>query len=480
MKHLLSISLILFALALGLFSGCTDSVPSGPEASLGSNTITKYVAIGNSLTAGYQSGALYKSAQDYSYPNLIAQQLKVAGANLGSFEQPIYSNPGNPDATGKAAQIELISLTGPVIAPRGVAAGSPTNTALARPYDNLGIPGIPLLGFLDETGVYNGVNSGLGALVLRTTGGFPKSVYKQAQLLNPNLITFWLGANDVLGFATTGGTSPSTPTDKAIFTALYTQAFAALRTSFPNAKIVVGNIPDVKAVPFFTTVGPSILAKTGGAVTLYYQKRGETGVATGTSKLNESNAPFITLKGMSYASFLGVPNGQFYRDNKFPALPPGIDTTKPFGAHPQNPWPNALVLDSDEQTMATQAVADFNSAIATIAAANGAIVVDFFSIFNNIKANGYAIAGEIYKADFVTGALFSLDGVHPSSRGYGIVANEYIKKMNSSFGMTIPYVDISTIPGIPAPLAKAAPGQFPIIPADAFKSFDWLFKSSIE
>ena len=100
--------------------GCADSAPSGPSASLGSVTVTKYVAIGNSLTAGYQSNGLYQSAQIYSYPNLISQQLTAAGANLPAFQQPLWPDPGSPDpATGKASRFELISLTGPVVGPAG-------------------------------------------------------------------------------------------------------------------------------------------------------------------------------------------------------------------------------------------------------------------------------------------------------------------------------------------------------------------------
>ncbi len=49
--------------------------------------------------------------------------------------------------------------------------------------------------------------------------------------------------------------------------------------------------------------------------------------------------------------------------------------------------------------------------------ANGAAVVDFYTFFNNVAANGYSLAGETYTTAYVEGGLFSLDGVHPSSRG---------------------------------------------------------------
>lgn len=478
MKLMMKFFLIAAGLATLSLIGCSDSAPNGPVASLGSVTVKKYVAVGNSLTAGYQSAGLYQSAQVYSYPNLIAQQLTKAGASIGSFEQPYYSDPGTPDAvTGKASRMEIISLVGPVIAPKGLTPGQPTNTALARPYDNLGIPGIPLASFLDET---NFTKNALVDLVLRSAGGLPKSVFKQTVALLPDLMTFWLGANDVLGYATTGGTSPAAPTPTATFTALYTQAITTLKASLPNVKLVVANIPDVKAIPFFNTVGPAVAAKIGAlGLKLYYQKAGESGVASGQTSLTEANAPLLTLAGMTYAAYLGQPTGLFYRANGIPyavvhAL--GIDTTKPFGFHPQNPWPNALVLDADEQNACTAAITAFNATIASVAAANGAAVVDFFTFFNNVARNGYSIAGEDYTTAYIEGGLFSLDGVHPSSRGYGIVANEYIKVMNSKFGMSIPLVDISQIPGIPAPLGKiSSQNGLPVLPADALKYFQRMF-----
>jgi lysophospholipase L1-like esterase len=477
MKLMMKFFLIAAGLATLSLIGCSDSAPNGPVASLGPVTVKKYVAVGNSLTAGYQSAGLYQSAQVYSFPNLIAQQLTKAGASLGTFEQPYYSDPGTPDATGKASRYEIISLVGPVIGPKGLTAGSPINTALTRPYDNLGIPGIPLAGFMDTTGTYQSPPLGRDAILRWTSGPFPKNVYKQAVALQPDLMTFWLGANDVLGYATTGGTSPAAPTPSATFTALYTQALASIRASLPNVKLVVANIPDVKAVPFFTTVGPAVAAKIGAlGLKLYYQKAGESGVASGQTSLTEANAPLLTLAGMTYASYLGQPSGLWYRANKYPALPTGIDTTKPFGLYPQNPWPNALVLDVDEQTSCTNAISAFNSTIATVAAANGAVVVDFFTFFNNVAKSGYAIAGETYTTAYVSGGLFSLDGVHPSSRGSGIMANEYIKAMNSKFGMSIPLVDISQIPGIPAPLGKiSSQDGLPVLPADAFKDFQRMF-----
>jgi|WetSurMetagenome_2_1015567.scaffolds.fasta_scaffold13063_5 lysophospholipase L1-like esterase len=503
MKQYTFLFIAIVMLIAALINGCTDSAPTGPVIGLGNSTVTKYVSVGNSLTAGYQSAGLYKSAQLYSYPNLIAQQLTKAGATIGTFQQPYWPDPGIPDpTTGKASRYIIYGWSGttPLIGPIGEAltAGAPENAGtVLRPYDNLGIPGIPLAGFMDTTGIFQSPPLGRDAILRWTSNALlGNSVFKQVATLKamgqtPDLVTFWLGANDVLGFAITGGTSPSTPTDPTIFNALYGQALDALRNTLPNAKIVVGNIPNVTSIPFFTTVNPLLASHIPAPYYLRYQKHGVTGMSFDSTKLTEANPPLITLKGQAYAALLGTSTGQFWRDAAASLGVPlstvlvaqgvYLDTTKPFGFHPQNPWPDALILDADEIASATNAVNNFNSSIATIAASHGAVVVDFNRFFNNIKVNGFVAYGETYTAAYISGDIFSLDGIHPSDRGYGIVANEYIKVINASFGMNIPLVDLNSLPKLSAPLAKSGNGKIdPLLPFGAFNSLDLLFRPSVQ
>ena len=89
------------------------------------------------------------------------------------------------------------------------------------------------------------------------------------------------------------------------------------------------------------------------------------------------------------------------------------------------------------------------------------------------------VNGETFKTDYVSGGLFSLDGVHPTSKGYGILANQYIKTMNASFGMHVPYVNINNLPGLPTvqQLGKLGDKNIPIIPYSAWKGFNALWGS---
>lgn len=448
-----------------LFIGCSDEAPSGlPKSDLGNNTISKYVSIGNSLTAGYQSGALFEDGQRYGFPNLIAQQLIKAGATIGTFEQPIWGNPGNPGANGKAARIELVSLEGPDIRPRGLAPGTPLNATLNRPYDNLGIPGAMIADFFDTTDVNTKLVTRQNLFfkhVLRDQSK-GKSVFEQAKNISPkaDLISFWLGNNDVLLYAVYGGVIvaggtviPNAPTSATTFDQLYKAAIDSLKNNFPSAKIIVANIPDIKAIPYFTTVNPGVVAKYKGVIPFSYQKHGNRGVGDGVTYFTEPNPPLLTLASSAYIG----KKGEWYRDNNV-SVPSGIDTNQTMGIDYTNPIPDALILDSLEQAEIAKAVAAYNTTIASVATSKNLALVDIHTIFNDIKKNGFRVSGETYTADYVSGGLFSLDGIHPTGRGAGILANEFIKVLNAKYGMHIPYVDISQLPGIPAPLGKYAAG----------------------
>jgi hypothetical protein len=127
-----------------------------------------------------------------------------------------------------------------------------------------------------------------------------------------------------------------------------------------------------------------------------------------------------------------------------------------------------LILHSAEQSTAQTALTGFNAAIETQAAQRGIPVVDIYGFMNNLKTNGLTANGLTFTTDFVSGGFFSLDGLHPSSRGAGIVANEFIKKMNIMYGYTIPLIDVSVIPGIPG-VTSAENSTVEIFPPKDFK-----------
>ncbi len=493
MKKIKIIFPLLFIVTIAFMfgvTGCNDDNVSPivtPPLNTGSADFTRYVAIGNSLTAGFSSNALSERDQVNGFANLLAKQVNT------SFEIPLIKNPGI------GGRLKLVSLSGPVIVPEPSVAPDPSsnlNINLPKPYNNLGIPGAIVFDMTDTTDFTAksvARKNPFFALVLRNQA-FGKSVVQQAINSQPTFMTIWIGNNDVLGYATSGGTRgtnvglaapPQTlPTEVPVFASLFKAMMDALSTT--NAKAAVGNIPDVTSIPFFTTIGPTLsqkvpwgVIKALGAPGLFYQKHGETiasGVADSSALL--TGKVLFTLVGSSYAGLVGVPTGKFYRDNNFPGLPAGIDTTKPFAVHPQNPWPDALTLDADEMIIAQTAVNDFNNVIASEANARGYALVDFNAVLKNIKAQGglNVVGIGTFTADFITGGVFSYDGVHLTARGNGIVANEWIKAINAKFGASIPQVDLASLP--PQPIGKISAGADIIYSPDAFDFMLKIFTGS--
>jgi GDSL-like Lipase/Acylhydrolase len=392
MKNKIKYLFLLITTAL-IFFGCQDRTelvaPPATNPMSGNANLTTYVAIGNSLTAGYQSSALYQSAQIYSYPNQIAQKV---GA---TFEQPLIADPGI------GGQIKIVSLDPFVTETEPAQGGAPLNLNYPAPYNNLGIPGVVLADVMSSTttaGSYS--KSPFIDIILRGLG----TQFAQAKALHPTFITLWIGNNDVLGFATSGGANPSSPTDATTFGYLYGQLADSLAAT--GAKVVVANIPNVTAIPFFTTVGPAFAGEltSHGIAGFFYQDHNYTPqIGSPQQLLNYSM--LLTLVSQTYITDFGTPSGRFYRDHNINPTLVGVDTTKPFGASQGNPIPNALILDAGEISTANSATINFNAAIQTAVNKypNQFALVDINGIFNSIALNGITENGVHFTTTFGTG-----------------------------------------------------------------------------
>ncbi len=453
-------SIIILAVFVAAFfiNGCENrSELVEPTVKTGSVDFSTFVTIGNSLTAGYQSGALYESSQKYSIGNIISMQVKGQ-----TFEQPIISDPGI------AGRMEVASLS-PFSLVENPEMGSPTNTGYAKPYNNLGIPGILLVDALEtrqSPSEYSGENPFID-IVLRGQG----TVVEQALSLQPTFITAWLGNNDILGYATSGGLLPHTPT--ATFAFLYNTFAGALASS--GAKVMVATIPDVTGIPFFLTVGPGVgqalkdmQAGNPAIMGLFYQTSTAYGLATPDDLLQGKT--LMTLTGSSATQYLGDVTGAYYNATGAP-VPPGVDISQPFGLHPANPFPNQYVLDPTELAETQSVIKSFNTSIRNAAAQYGFAVADIYAFFNRVAEEGYDINGLHMTNTYVTGGVFSLDGVHPTSRGYAVIANQFISAINAKFGSQIRWIDVAIVPPS-IDLEGYTPGKYgiPNLSEDLFKN----------
>jgi lysophospholipase L1-like esterase len=377
---------------------------AAPAGAQSFSDFSTYVAFGDSLTAGFESNSLVATHQARSYPAQIARQ-----GGAGDFQQPLISEPGIPP------ELALLSLLpSPVIAPKSSSLGLPVNLLLPRPYNNMAVPGATSVDLLTRTTDAGGLHD----LILRGGG----TALSQGLALHPSVITLWIGNNDVLGAAISGRAIPGvtlTPAD--VFRATFQAIVSALKSS--GAPIVAANLPDVTAIPFVTTISRFVPDPSTGQPVL----------------VNGAPVPLLGPSGP-------LPEGSYVTLAASSYLARGVGIPAALGGSGQ-PLPDEVVLDPAEIDIIKAHVDADNQAIQEICGAAGIPVVDIHGIFAGIASQGLEIGGVRVTAAFLTGGLFSYDGVHPTDLGYGIVANEFIKTMNAAGGK-LPLVDLGGLMGL--------------------------------
>jgi lysophospholipase L1-like esterase len=477
----------LAALGLGLLglASCQTDIDAPMTASAGNANFTRYIAVGNSLTAGYEDGGLYLDGQQNSYPNILSQQFAKAGG--GQFRQPLFTS-AQSNGSGYLRLAGFTSAGSPItqsvtsnLAIRGTnSAGGVLYTKYTDGIENFGVPGIRLA---DIQTVGYGSTQGNPYFERITPDGSAGQTYFQrlkAEAASATFFSMWLGNNDVLGYATSGGVAGATGPGSNNITRTDTFNLKAVRMinllTASGARGVVSNIPDVTGIPFFTTVGPSfrnslaaanvptaapfvyttgIISPLAGPPTRVAGTLADIRTASGGTLL-------LTLTAAPYVALYGQPTGKYWRDfytqatgaspktAGFPLFLGAlqVDTTKAFGQSTGNPFPSTLVLDGTEQTTVATATTAFNNSLQTAALNKGLAFFDANQYFRGIATTGAASNGVANSASYITGNLFSLDGVHPTPRGYALVANQIIMAINARYGATVPQVNPNDYRGV--------------------------------
>jgi len=242
----------------------------------GEADFTNYVALGNSLTAGYADDALYITGQENSYPNIMAQQFSLV-QETGAFTQPLMAdNAGGLLAGGQVipgfdTRYVLSVIEGDTL-PKRYRGNAPTTDILNRlqgAFSNMGVPGAKSYHLLA-----NGYGSVAGLQTnppssnpyfVRFASSDNTSVIGDALAQDPTFFTLWIGNNDVLSYATSGGLGvyqenvtdftkygPNDITDPTAFAGVYNSLVTQLTSN--GAGGVLLNIPKVTSSPYFTRV----------------------------------------------------------------------------------------------------------------------------------------------------------------------------------------------------------------------------------
>jgi len=383
-------------LLLGLAACSGEELFTPPTVVAIDPLFTRYVSVGNSITAGFQSGGINDATQAQAYPVLLARAMQ------SPFFVPWMTFPGCPAPyTNVFTQTRLF--------------GGSTFCALRRlesvppPYiSNVAVPGAEVID------VYNNLDaaSNANALTVFFLGGLTQvQMIERAQ---PTFASVWIGNNDVLGSATNlaNAGDPALITPIPTFQSRYTQ--------------LVDDIAD---------------AGVRGAVLV--------GVA------NVTGIPFLSRGSTYYAVDRGVPGlGPFTADSAGCAPPRGDSVLVPF------PFGGALIagggtlLCTETQTIQPAelvtlltTVAAYNTHIQTEATNRGWAYLDPNVTFNALRLIPTQVAPfPTFNAPCTAnpfGLAFSCDGVHPSAATHRLIANELRLAINAKYTSA---VDLPVIP----------------------------------
>lgn len=365
-----------------LLSVLAASIPPAWADSSKRADLSRLVVIGDSLSAGFQNGSLLDHQQVHGYAALVAAQ---AGVEL---PLPLIAQPGIPNV------FTLVNPgPPPVILP--VPGTSPGRINPTVQTMNLAVPGANVQDALTTRPDF--LFDDLTDLVLGLPGLFGGISFSQvewAEVLAPTTILVWLGNNDALGAAVAADASLVTPVE--VFKRAYKEVMDRLAAT--GATLVVANIPDVTVIPFLTSAEDAA-AQTG-------------------------------LSLVVVGPILGIGPGDFVTPDAFPLISKILSGVTP------GPLPANVVLDAGEVAVIRSATEAFNAFIAAQVHEKGAALVDIHALLGSAYAGGIVVGGQRLTTAFL-GGLFSLDGVHPTNTGYAVIANTFIKTLNTHFAAGI-------------------------------------------
>jgi lysophospholipase L1-like esterase len=374
----------------------------------------RYVSMGNSITAGFQSGGLLDSTQQQSYAVLLAQAMHspVFVPSLtrpgcpppytNVFTQTRLTPPGYPPSTGTSCYLRQIPATPP-------------------PYiSNTAVPGAEVIDIYNNFDATSNANT-LTQFIL---GGLTQvGMMRKAQ---PTFVSLWIGNNDVLGAATntTNGGDSTRITPVATFQANYDAVLDSIADVNPQGAILIG-VAKVTSIPFFST-GATYFAIKAGLV---------PGAAFPPAFTVSTNcAPIATgIPGARGDSVLvGFPYGAALIGAAAAGAPRNLDCADTVAA---------IVVPSELRKL-VGAVTAYNAHISAQAAAHSWTYYDPNPALDSLRQIPTAVApfpalGAACNTN-PFGTAFSCDGVHPSAATHRLIATKLRLAINAAYSTAIP------------------------------------------
>lgn len=393
----------------------TDRKLLGPDSPPGGAIFKSYVAMGNSITAGWQSNGINDSTQRQSYARLLANSMGTQ-YHYASLAMPGCSAPLTNLLTGQRVLTGLPAgaTTPPPCALRS--AGSITDV-----LNNVAVPDAHSA---DPTAISTFQSNALTTFIL---GGLTQT--RRALVAKPTFATIWIGNNDVLGALGSGILVPTPAlgqrgflTTPAQFQANYDAMLAQLTDSAPGIKgVLIGLIhaPNVPRLVTGDTLSKASAANRAAMATL-------AGLPAGTALNISPNCVGSTVLVNIYDILPAIKAGQH---------PNFISCVKNVPAAPVG---DVFVLDDAEQLAAAAQINTLNSYLAAKAAAIGFAYVDPNSVLQPLRtSNAIPRFPAFTNGTAPFGTYISIDGVHPAAPAHVLIANAIIGAINTKYGTTL-------------------------------------------
>jgi hypothetical protein len=402
-----------------------------PPISKGEIDPTRFVMIGGSHTAGYMNDALYYEGQQNSLAALISNQLSLVGG-IPIIQPLVNSSSVGIGLTGLSSlklgyktDCKGVTALSPVrVAEQGDIAIFNQNiyspTAL---FGNYGIPGLKLSEIFNSSVP----NASSNPFFARMASSSSASVIEDAFASQPTFFSLFLGLEEVLSYAKSGGTIENIPPN-ILFASDYEQVLQIATAN--GAKGVLATIPDVSEMPYFTTIpwnGLTLDAASNSTLNSIYNPLGYY--------FSVGSNPFMMVDPA--ANDFAV---RQILSNELLLLSLPLDSVKCNQMGVLFPIRDEFVLDANELNYLRSVIAEYNQIIRDLATEYNLAVVDVHEFTKNLKT-GFTYNGVSMSAIFVSGGAYSLDGIHFNAKGNALLANEFLKSINSTYKSRIPLLN---------------------------------------
>jgi lysophospholipase L1-like esterase len=267
--------------------------------------------------------------------------------------------------------------------------------------------------------------------------GFGVTQVDAAVSTHAQVATVWLGSNDLLKVAFSGGAAPVTAPQS-----MHDDAKAIIqKLQAAGSKVAIANLVDVMGAATFIpqpAYQPTLQAYITGTL-----------IAQGVPPAQAQAAAVLysTAYAAQETAQTGLgPNGYFTINALFKTLQTAAAQI-PAHAAPVAPALGSGDIIADAVANNVKALnAAYNVSIAAAASETGAALVDQHALFVQIAtAGGVPINPPKCCSLVYRGGLSSLDGLHPSNTGYALIANAFIAQLNTSYNLGIPPVNVGAV-----------------------------------